>query len=226
MNKGGKRVCSFSNLSRLEGNVQHHFAESSPLERLRFFYQTLFCLCVYTWLDRRRSLLLFVIWRIFAMFKPVVLVVVPEQFHDADGRVVGGESLLVALSTWIRSHGCDVCACLETRVPPLRCWPDRFVCALLPGPELLAGTRSPVDTWYLESEATCPARLLPWLHAALLRGGVGVVMRRIGSTRPRWGCYRQVRGCGLDLFHEQKRNWDGALLAYPGRRALDLRARA
>lgn len=160
------------------------------------------------------------------MLKAVVLVVVPEEYADLEGRVVGGEPLLAALSAWIRRHGCDVCACLDSRIPPLRCWSDRFCAALLPGPELLKGTRSPVDTWYLDSESTSPDRILPWLHAALKRGGVGVQMRHASSTRPRLGCYRQVRGCGLDLFHDRERSWDGALLAYPGRRALDLRARA
>jgi hypothetical protein len=163
------------------------------------------------------------------MFKPVVLVVVPEEMP---GSGLSPEELLLALSSWVRSHGCDVCACFDTRFPPLRCWSDRFCCALLPSPALLAPAgaqsplRSPIDTWYLDQESTCPAAILPWLHASLKRGGVGVLMRRIGSTRPRWGSYRQVRGCGLDLFAERQRSWDGALLAYAGRRAPDLRARA
>jgi len=147
------------------------------------------------------------------MLKPVVLLVIPEDV----------EHMLRPVSTWIRSHGCDVCACLDSRFPPLRCWSDRFVCAILPSPDLLKRVRSPVDTWYLDSEGSAPALILPWLHASLRRGGVGVLMRRIGSTRPRWGCYRQVRGCGLDLWASPGRSWDGAVLAYAGRRAPDLR---
>jgi hypothetical protein len=160
--------------------------------------------------------------RFFTVFKPLVLVVVSDR-READ---------LLPLTTWIRSHGCDVCACLASRFPPLRCWSDRFCCALLASPSVLTpagGTvalRSPVDAWYLDSETSCPAQILPWLHASLKRGGVGVLMRRIGSARPRWGCYRQVRGCGLDLWKPQLRSWDGAQLAYPGRREPDLRARA
>jgi hypothetical protein len=157
------------------------------------------------------------------MFKPVVLVVIPEEMPESSIRP---EELLLALSTWVRSHGCDVCACFDTRFPPLRCWSDRFCCAILPRPGLLEGTRSPIDAWYLESEKSCPATILPWLQASLRRGGVGVLMRSLRSTRPRWGCYRQVRGCGLDLFAERKRSWDGVLLAYAGRREPDLRARA
>lgn len=152
------------------------------------------------------------------MRKPCVLVVVAER----------EEWLLPVLAEWVRKHGVDVCACLDSRVPPLRCWSERFVAAILPSPDLIAGSRSPIDTWYSSQESSCAATMLPWLHACLRRGGWGVPLRSAFSTRPRLGCLRQVRGCGLDLVYQERdeRSWDGARLAYPGRRSPDLRARA
>ena len=120
--------------------------------------------------------------------KPLVLVV--QETHP----------LLSSFGQWVRSHGCDVCACDLTEVPPIRVWSDRFVGAVLPDREHFPSI--PIDAFFTCEgfRADFAKRLLEsWIER---KGGVGVTIRP-GRTRPVWGSYRLVRGCGRALIRDE-----------------------
>jgi hypothetical protein len=129
------------------------------------------------------------------MQKPLILVVCRSS------------SLLSTMGQWVRSHGCDCCACLDSEIPPLRCWSDRFIGAVLHDRELVAGV--PIDALYLGEgwNAHLAKRLLESWIERNAKGGVGVIVRP-GRTRPVWGSYRLVRGCGRALIRDEA-IWDG-----------------
>jgi hypothetical protein len=126
----------------------------------------------------------------FRMQKPLILLVCTD---------VG---TLKVLAEWVRSHGCDVCACLDSEIPPVRCWPDRFIGAVLAHRGLVQAV--PIDAFYLDSgfDARLGKRMIEsWLERNA-KGGVGVIIRP-GRTRPVWGSCRLVRGCGRALIRDE-----------------------